>query len=278
MNYRLLIVLFLFFLLSSCNEDVSLSSSNEVYVSVTSKGDSIIVLFTDDSDTLLRKGTEIYDRSGRLFMTTLKDTVLNLDNGKATRWIKRSKDNGSEYTSTTYTGICLVERQNVKTYTFDGNGNIIKIRIPSYYINYVADKYVMPVKQNTTTTNYYYPNSEKTNKYTIKYQNDFILIKSKYTLDETFHYVDGEVYAADGKLFLSNKKDTTIVWGAPSSPLEGYPTKCEIRIARGNSSEHSAKYYINPDTAFRLTSEFIYDNDYRIKMIRQTSTVEFIQK
>jgi hypothetical protein len=274
MNYILYFIIAILFFFSSCEEETHLSASNEVYVSVTSVNDSVIVLFNNDSDTLLRNGNELYDTSGRLFVWTQKDTIVNLNNENAKRWIKKTKAN--EYISATFTGTCWVERHNVRIYTFDSQCNILKIKIPNYNINYVAEKYVLPVKKNTLNTRYYYPDNEKLNHYTIKYQKNGILIKSKFVSDEFFHYVNNDLYFADGKLFLSCEKDTTIMYEPPLPPLEGYPLKCEIRSVHGNCEEFSAIYYENPDTAFRFVKEYIYDRKYKIKVVVQPCMAEFV--
>lgn len=272
--YYICFVFLCFF--TSCKRELRLIPSNEVYVSVISKNDSVMVQFTNSCDTLLRKEDGIYDTSGRLFISTCIDTVYYLDNGKTTRWIKKNKDKDNEYTSATYTGSCWVERQNVRIYTFDRHYNITKIEIPGYEVNYVPEEYALPLQQNSSNIKYYYPNNEKLNHFVIKYLKDSFIIKSKQSPDEILHKINGDYYLNDGKIFLSNSKDTSIIYGPPLPPLEGFPMKFEIHPLPGNCETFSTKCYINPDTAYHFISEFIYDNNYRITTIRQMSTAEFI--
>lgn len=270
-------IIFLLSFLSSCKEckeEVCLYPSNDVYVSVLLRKDSIIVFHTNKSDTLLKKGNEIYDTFGRLFMTTRKDTIFSLDNGNTTRWIKSVREN--EYSSSTYEGKCWTERSSEKTFTFDSNYNILKIYAPGYIMSYVTDNNILPMRKSDKRITFYYPNRDNLNTYVIQYDKDQIIIKNENKQDETFYVTDDEVYSSDGRIFLSNQRDTTVIYGPPEPPLDGFPSKYVIRPAFGGV-DYSTKCYFNPDTVFRFTKEFIYDKQYRIKVIRQCSVLEFVR-
>lgn len=271
-SYSYYIIFFLSFLLS-CKEEVCLYPSNEVYVSIITKKDSIIVLYTNGSDTLLKRGNEIYDTSDRLLMTTLKDTIFSLDNSNTTRWIKSAGDD--EYSSSTYEGMCWTARSNEKTFTFDSNYNILKIYAPGYIMSYVTDNNVLPIRKSDKRTIFYYPNRDNLNNYVIQYDKNQIIIKNRKKQNETFYVMNNEVYSSDGRIFLSNQRDTTFMYGPPPLPLDGFPSKYVIQPI-GGGVDYSTKCYFNPDTAFRFTNEFIYDKHYKIKEIRQTSVAEFI--
>ena len=266
-------IIIILLLVSSCKEEVCLYPSNKVYIAVTTNKDSIIVDFAEGSDTLLKYGGDIYDTSGRLFMTTLKDTMIYLnDEGDLKRRIKKDKDN--RYTSTTFGGICWVERTSVRTYTFDENNNILDIYAPGYLVSYVSEENVLPLKHDTGNTVYYYPNREELGSFIINYQEEGFTFRGKYWTKASFRRVNDEIYDSEGRLFLSNRRDTTII-NVPTSPHLANTVKCVLGPIEGYSEDYFAQYFIKRDTAFSFFIEYVYDKKYRMRMIRQPQVAKF---
>jgi hypothetical protein len=223
-------------------------------------------------------GAELYDVKGNLFFTTKKDTLLFLDSIE--KGLKRSINHvkgKKEYTSSTYKG-SWIDKSMLFTVTFDEKGNILKIFRPFYIINYIADRNnVQPIKQNTRHRKFYYPKADELWHYEFIYDDKNILMRRSQKMKfDTLYYNGGEIYDQEDGLLLSNKKDTTITKCFSSDVIEILPHRICIHSVNKSKGEYSSIISNKIDTSFKFFAEYLYDENYRIKKIRQSSVAEFV--
>ena len=93
---------------------------------------------------------------------------------------------------------------------------------------------------------------------------------------DTLYYNGGEIYDQEDGLLLSTKKDTTITKCFSSDVIEIWPHRICIHSVNKSKGEYSSIISNKIDTSFKFFAEYLYDENYRIKKIRQSSVAEFV--
>lgn len=107
-------------------------------------------------------------------------------------------------------------------------------------------------------------NNHLADKLDVSYCGDSIIVNGEEPLKLIAK--EGQYVTCDGKLFLSNSKDTTFI-------VQNY--MCTIKHDSDRNVNMTLCYRIVSNDSAILLSQFVYDNDYRIKGLRIGTMVEY---